>query len=68
MDELFSISVHHGGYFTQNPRKCAGGVVEVIDNCDLERWSKVDIEGICRDFRYTSVRRLWYKMPGMTKK
>ena len=65
MDELFSISMHHGGYFTKNPKKYVGGIVYVVDNCDLERWSKVEIEGICRDFGYTSVSKLWYKMSGM---
>ena len=65
MDELFSISMHHGGYFTKNPKKYVGGIVDVVDNCDLERWSKVEIKGICRDFGYTSVSRMWYKMSGM---
>ena len=65
MDELFSLSVHHGGHFTENGRKYERGAVDVVDNCDPDRWSKVEIESICRDFRYTSVSRLWYKMPGM---
>ena len=65
MDELFSISMHHGGYFTKNPKKYVGGIVDVVDNCDLERWSKVEIEGICKDFGYMPVSRLWYTMPGM---
>ena len=65
MDELFSISVHHGGHFTENGRKYVGGAVDEIDNCDLERWSKVEIESICSDFGYTFVSRLWYKMPGV---
>ncbi|KAK9990579.1 hypothetical protein SO802_025564 [Lithocarpus litseifolius] len=63
MDELFSISVHHASHFTENPRKYVGGTVDVVDNCDPERWSKVELEGICGDFGYTSVGRLWYKMP-----
>ena len=42
-----------------------GGTVDIIDNCDPEWWSKVEIEGICRDFGYTSVSRLWYKMPSI---
>ena len=44
MDELFSISVHHGDHFTENGRKYVGGAV---------------------DFGYTSVSKLWYKMPGV---
>ena len=35
-----------------------GGEVDVVDNCDPDKWSKVEIEGICRDFGYTSVSRL----------
>ena len=64
MSELFSLSVHHGGYFTDNPRKYVGGKVDVVDNCDLDRWSKTEIKGICREFGYTSMSRVWYKMPG----
>ena len=44
-----------------------GGEVNVVDNCDPDKWSKVEIEGICRDFRYTSVSRLWYTMPSMNQ-
>ena len=36
-----------------------GGEVGIIDNCDLDEWSKVEIEAICRDFGYTAVSRLW---------
>nr|POE64329.1 hypothetical protein CFP56_49869 [Quercus suber] len=64
MSELFSLSVHYGEYFSDNPRKYVGGKVDVVDNCDPDRWSKIEIEGICREFGYTSVSRIWYKMPG----
>ena len=37
MSELFSLSVHHGGYFTDNPRKYVGGKVDIVDNCDPDR-------------------------------
>ena len=67
MDELFSISVHHGGHFTENCQKYVGGAVDIVDNCDPNRWSKVEIESICRDFGYTSVSRLWYKMLGVNQ-
>ena len=58
MDGLFSISVHHGGHFTENGQKYVGGVVDVVDNCDLDRCSKVEIKSICRDFGYISVSKL----------
>ena len=50
MDDLFSISVHHGGYFTKNPKTYVGGKVDVVDNYDPDKWSKVEMEGICRDW------------------
>ena len=67
MDELFSLYVHHGGHFIdiENGRKYVGGTVNIIDNCDPDKWSKIEIENICWDFGYTSVSRLWYKMPGV---
>ena len=65
MDELFSISVHHGSHFAENGQKYVGGAVDVVDNYDPKRWSKIEIESICKDFGYTSVNRLWYKMPGV---
>ena len=68
MDNLFSISMHHGGYFTENPKTYVGGEVDVVNNCDPDKWSKVEIEGICRYFGYTFVSRLWYTMPSMDQK
>ena len=38
--------------------------MDIVDNCDPDRWSKTEIEGICKEFGYTSVSRIWYKMPG----
>ena len=65
MGELFSMTVHHGGYFTDNPQEYVGGKVDLVDNCDLNRWSKVEIEGIYRNFEYTSINRQYNKMLGM---
>ena len=59
--------MHHGGYFNENPKEYVGGDVGVVDDCDPNKWSKVKIEAICKDFGYTSVSRLWYKMPGDNK-
>ena len=41
-----------------------GGKVDIVDNYDPDRWSKTEIEGICREFGYTSMSKIWYKMPG----
>ena len=51
MSELFSLSVHHGGYFTDNPRKYVGGKVDIMDNYDPDRWSKIEIEGYMQGVR-----------------
>ena len=67
MDEFFTMYVHHGGYFNENPREYVGGDVGVVDDCDPNKWSKVEIESICKDFGYTFVSRLWHKMPGDKK-
>lgn len=56
--------MHCGGNFSDNPQEYVGGDVGVVDNCDPDKWPKVEIEDICKDFGYTSVSRLWYKMPG----
>nr|POF00114.1 hypothetical protein CFP56_15968 [Quercus suber] len=63
MDELFTLYVHHGGYFDVNPQKYVGGEVGIVDDCDPHKWSKVEIESICREFGYTHVSRLWYRSP-----
>ena len=42
-----------------------GGIVDQVENCDPDRWSKVEIESICRDFGYTAIDRLWFKMLGV---
>ena len=34
----------------------------VVDDCDPNKWSKVEIEAICKEFGYTSMNRLWYKI------
>ena len=38
--------------------------MDIVDNCDPDKWSKTEIEGICRECGYTSVSRIWYKMLG----
>ena len=45
-----------------------GGTVDIVDNYDLDKWSKVEIESICREFGYIEVDKLWFKMPGMNPK
>ena len=65
MDKCFTLHVHHGGHFTWDPQAYVGGTVAIVDNCDLNKWSKVEIESLCRDFGYIAVDKLWFKMPGV---
>ena len=65
MNELFTLHVHHGGHFIWNPQVYVGGTVDIVDNCDPDRRSKVEIESIRRDFGYSEIDKLWYKMPGV---
>nr|POF21006.1 hypothetical protein CFP56_59200 [Quercus suber] len=64
MDESFTLYVHHGGHFSENYQEYVGGDVGIVDGCDPDKWSKVEIESICKDFGYTCVSRLWYTVPG----
>ena len=36
----------------------------IVNDYDPDKWSKVEIEAICKEFGYTFVNRLWNKMPG----
>nr|POF10002.1 hypothetical protein CFP56_39950 [Quercus suber] len=65
MDELFTLHVHHGGHFMWDPQVYVGGTIDIVDNCNPDKWSKVEIERICREFGYTKVDKLWFKMSGV---
>ena len=56
--------MHHGGYFNENPKEYVRGDVGEVDDYDPDKWSKVEIKAICKEFGYTFVNRLWFKMPG----
>ena len=62
MDECFTLHIHHGGHFTWDPQAYVGGTVDIVKNCDPDKWSKVEIESICRDFGYAAVDKLWFIM------
>ena len=54
--------VHHGGHFMWDLQVYVGRTVDIVDNYDLDKWSKVEIESICREFGYIAVAKLWFKM------
>ena len=56
--------MHHGGNFSENFEDYVGGDGEIVDGCDPDKWSKVKIESICKEFGYTCVSRLWYTILG----
>ena len=63
MDESFTLYVHHGGHFSENYEEYVGSYVGIVDGCDPDKWFKVEIESIYKEFRYTCVSRLWYTIP-----
>ena len=64
MDEFFTLYVHHGGHFSENYEENVEGVVRIVDGYDPDKWSKVEIKSICKEFGYTCVSRLWYTILG----
>ena len=68
MDECFTLHVHYGGHFTWDRQAYMGGTVDIVENCDPDKWSKVEIKSICRDFGLTTVDKPWFKMPGVNPK
>ena len=34
MDKFFTLHVHHGEYFDENPQKYVGGEVGAVEDCD----------------------------------
>ena len=63
MDESFTLYVHHGGHFSENYEEYVGGDVGIVDGCDPNKWFKVEIESICKEFGYTCVSTLWNTIP-----
>ena len=63
MDESFTLYVHHGGHFSENYEEYVGSYVGIVDGCDPDKWFKVEIKSICKDFGYTCLSRLWYTRP-----
>ena len=65
MDELFNLHVHNGRHFTWDPQVYMGGTVNIVDNYNPDKWSKVEIESIYREFRYIAMDELWFKIPSV---
>ena len=64
MDKSFTLYMHHGGNFSENFEDYVGGDVGIVNGYDPDKWSKVEIESICKEFGYTCVSTLWYIIPG----
>ncbi|GMY16619.1 trans-cinnamate 4-monooxygenase [Fagus crenata] len=66
MDNYFSLVVYHGGNFVNNLRGYEGGIKSVFDNCDPEKWSKIEIDYMVRELGYALISRLWFRVPGIS--
>ncbi|KAH7861243.1 hypothetical protein Vadar_023663 [Vaccinium darrowii] len=66
MDTIFTIEVHHGGYFDCNPPRYVNGLVNHVDDCDSDRWSKFEAEDIVQRLGYRRHKLLWYKVPNLS--
>ena len=65
MDERFTLHVHNGRHFTWDPQVYMGGTVNIVDNYNPDKWSKIKIESIYREFRYIAMDELWFKIPSV---
>ena len=52
IDEFYTLYVYHGRYSNENPKEYVDGDVGVVDDCNLDKWFKVEIEAIYEDFGY----------------
>ena len=64
MDESFILYMHHGGHFSENYQEYVGVDRGIVDGCDLDKWFKVEIESIYKEFGYMCVSRLWCTILG----
>ena len=68
MDNLFSLVLYHGSHFVNILCGYEGGVKTVFDKCDLEKWSKIEIDSMVRDLGYDLISRLWYRVTSISIK
>lgn len=65
MADLFTVEVHHLGRFVENPVRYVEGVVNHVDDCDPDLWSKLEVEDIVESLGYPKYKMLWYRIPGL---
>ncbi|KAH7849317.1 hypothetical protein Vadar_016185 [Vaccinium darrowii] len=65
MDELFTVVIHHQGHFLENPIRYVEGFVNHVDDCDPEKWSKLEVEDIVERLGYPKYKLLWYRILGL---
>ncbi|KAH7858261.1 hypothetical protein Vadar_021817 [Vaccinium darrowii] len=66
MDTTFTVEVHHGGYFVCNPTRHVNGLVNHLDDCDSDRWSKFEAEDIVQRLGYRRHKLLWFRVPNLS--
>ncbi|XP_058217889.1 uncharacterized protein LOC131328932 [Rhododendron vialii] len=62
-DDEFTVEVHHLGHFVEDPLRYVGGFVNHVDNCEQDKWSKLEVEDIVERLGYTKYKMLWYRIP-----
>ncbi|KAI8573403.1 hypothetical protein RHMOL_Rhmol01G0274700 [Rhododendron molle] len=63
MAGLFKVEVHHLGRFVENPVRYVEGVVNHVDDCDIDLWSKLEVEDIVERLGYPKYKMLRYRIP-----
>ncbi|KAE9454419.1 hypothetical protein C3L33_13702, partial [Rhododendron williamsianum] len=65
MGHFFTVEIHHGGLFVENPTRYVRGVVNHVNDLDSDKWSKLEMEEIVVNLGYTQWKNIWYRVPGM---
>ncbi|KAH7839200.1 hypothetical protein Vadar_001004 [Vaccinium darrowii] len=64
-DIVFTIEIHHGGHFLENPLRYIDGLVNHVDDCVPDLFSKLEVEDIVQRLGYNNLKMLWYRIPGL---
>ncbi|KAI8573179.1 hypothetical protein RHMOL_Rhmol01G0258700 [Rhododendron molle] len=65
MAGLFTFEVHHLGRFVENSVRYVEGVANHVDDCDLDLWSKLEVEDIVERLGYPKYKMLRYRIHGL---
>ena len=64
-DDNFSIKVHHGDHFRCGKKMaCAGGKIDYVDQCDIDKMSVEEIGEMLKDLAHRETFFYYYLEPG----